>query len=202
MIHLLPLSRVMTWLAVSYGLIIVLILSFTAGNSITDNLKIALGGSTIFHLMLLTFIYIGWKSLWKKFPVLEALFFPDLSGNWNITIDWMDDHGNHGKASGTATIKIDFYKVSMDVNTKDSDSVTLCVRPSKNTESGNPTLHYFYRVTPKFKKGNNIKAFEQYNGAAILAMTNNCSSTLQGNYFTDRYTRGHFVLKREIQSTH
>ena len=195
MIHLLPLSRVLAWLSVSYAAIIGIILSIIPGSFI-ENIAIAMGGSTILHLCLLFFFHYGWKKVWGWFPILERLVFPDLNGTWEITIDWLDSSNKGGIVLGTALIKVDFLKISLVVKSKDSDSVTLSVRPSKHSESGCPTLHYIYRVTPKFKKDDNIPSLEEYNGAAILTLDKDCSDTLTGNYFTDRYTKGHFILKR------
>jgi len=195
MIHLLPLSRVLTWLAISYAVIIAGIISFVPG-TFAENVGIALEGWTILHLTILIFIYFGWRKVWKKFPFLESWIFPDLNGEWEINIHWLGAEDKNGIVNGTCTIKVDFFKVSLVVKTQGSDSVTLCVRLAKNSESGCPTLHYLYRVTPKFMKNEEIHFQEEYNGAAILTLDKDCNNTLSGNYFTDRYTKGHFVIKR------
>ena len=197
MIYLLPLSKLLTWLAVSYGVIIAIIISFVPGSPL-ENAAVALGGWTTLHIVIIFFMSIGWKKIWQYIPWLEKLVYPDLNGEWDITIHWQNNNNESGVAQGKATIKFNFYKISIEVATKDSDSFTICARPSRNSESGSPSLDYIFHVIPKYNQVDNNRPQEPYIGAALLHVDKDCQNTLKGNYFTDIRTRGHLILKRKL----
>ena len=92
-------------------------------------------------------------------------------------------------------IRQDFLKFSMEVHSKDSDSETLLAQPKKDAESGRPTLYYVYRVIPKRIVG---KDHRTYDGTALLKLSPGNQVSLQGNYFTDAETRGHFRLTKSV----
>jgi SMODS-associating 2TM, beta-strand rich effector domain len=123
---------------------------------------------------------------------LNAAVFPDLNGHWDMRIEW-----NQGKKSGvkeaTAIIRQDFLKISMEVHSDDSDSETHLAQPKKHPESGTPTLYYLYRVTPKQTAG---EVYPPYNGSATLKLSFIDQGSLQGNYFTDAGSQGHFLLTK------
>jgi SMODS-associating 2TM, beta-strand rich effector domain len=153
---------------------------------------IAFSGATTLNFALLLMIYVGWKRLWSWFPVLNTLVFPDINGSWKMRIHWQKADAS-GIARARAFIKQDLLRFSMEVSSEDSDSETLIALPRRDPESGRPLLYYVYRVVPK-----NIKAEAKpsYEGAAILRLSHSEKGEFSGNYFTSRWTTGHFELTR------
>jgi hypothetical protein len=196
MISLFPLGRIITCVAIIYSIFPILILYFTwpADNTQTvySSIKAALSGSGALGLILYLFFSYAWRGVWRLVPQLNKSVFPNLNGRWDMTIEW-----NRGEKSGvaqaTAIIRQDFLKISMEVHSKDSDSETLLAQPKKDAESGRPVLYYVYRVIPKQVAG---KDDPPYDGAAILKLAPDDQIGLQGNYFTNARTQGHFRLMR------
>lgn len=200
MITILPLNRVILTISVTYAIIVAAAIALTtilnpmSSTTIYGNMQIALAGATILNLTILGFIYFAWEFIWNKFPSLNTILFPNLNGVWDIKIRWNGINNTTGIVDGTATIKQDFIKLSMEVSTRDSDSETLIAQPRKNSESGRPILYYVYRVIPKETAPN---AGHPYEGSAILKFSENDMHQLSGNYFTSQRTNGHFSLTRK-----
>lgn len=195
MIGLLPLSKVITTIAVVYASItgIFLWIAHDKTTGFSDAISIALGGSTILNIFLLGAFYVGWQRLWTRFPRLNTLLFPNLNGVWEMEIHW-ELEGKKGVSRAKAQIKQDFLKVGMDVEAEDSDSQTLLAVPKKDPETGRAFLYYVFLTTPKHKVGTNNT--EPYKGAAILKVGVDSKDHLQGNYFTSRKSAGHYSLRR------
>ncbi len=122
----------------------------------------------------------------------EPQAFPDISGEWAMEISWHRETGG-SRLEATAFIRQEGGSVYMTVRSPGSDSRTVFVQPD-HEPSGEPVLRYMYQVTPK---ANGSDAGETYNGAAILHYYAN--GELSGNYWTSRFTRGHFKLERKAQ---
>lgn len=195
MINLLPVTKVISTIAVLYSVFVSIILFFVydANSDIFDGIVIALKGATTLNIVLLGIIYFGWRWLWEKLPFLNRLLFPDLNGKWEMTIHW-EWEKNKGIANATAHIKQDLLKMSMEVESEDSDSFTLLAKPKKDPESGRAILYYIYRTTPKRKNGNENLP---YDGTAVLKLDHNGFDLLKGNYYTDRPTTGYYELRRK-----
>jgi hypothetical protein len=194
-INLLPLTKVITAIAMLYAILTSIILFFVydTDSGATEGIIISIKGAAILNIFLLGVVYFGWRWLWKKIPFLNKLLFPDLNGEWDMTIHWRWD-GKEGVAQAIAHIKQDFLKMSMEVASEDSDSSTLLAKPQKDSESGRAILYYIYRNTPKFKNGNQSLP---YVGTAILKLNHTNLDLLGGNYYTDRSTTGYYELKRK-----
>jgi len=195
MINLLPITKVIAIIAIIYAVLIAAILTFIhdANSTVLSSVIIALKGATALNIVLLLVCYIGWRKIWKMFPSLNNLLFPDLNGEWEMTIYWHWEE-KKGTTNATAYIKQDFIKMSMEVMSEDSESNTLLAKPKKDPESGRPMLYYIYRNTPKLKNGNNVIP---YDGTALLKLAHNNLNYLKGNYYTDRLTYGRYELKRK-----
>jgi len=196
MISLLPLSAVIQYIAILYATFSVLILYTTWPKDNTETIyasvMTAFSGSTALSIVLYASFAFAWRRIWRLAPVLNSAIFPDLNGKWDMFIEW-NRSGHSGVAYATAIIRQDFLRISMEVHSKDSDSETLLAQPKKDAESGTPLLYYIYRVIPKRMAG---KDDPPYDGTAVLKLSPSKKLGLEGNYFTDAGTRGHFRLTR------
>jgi hypothetical protein len=196
MISFFPLGRVITYIAVAYAIFPVLLLYFTwstdNGQTVYSSIRIALAGSGALGIFLYAFFAYAWRLVWRLFPSLNSNVFPDLNGKWEMKVEW-NRQGKSGVAYATAVIRQDFLKISMEVHSKDSDSETLLAQPKKDAESGRPSLFYVYRVIPKRTAG---RSDPPYVGTAVLKLSPGNQHGLQGNYFTDARTQGHFQLTK------
>ncbi|HCP53546.1 MAG: hypothetical protein CMK72_16165 [Pseudomonadaceae bacterium] len=163
-------------------------LQFSAANPYRAVMILA----SIYDLVLLGLAHFGWRWLWQKIPLLGSILFPDLNGQWRMTIHWSAVDGG-GEVEANAIIKQSFVSFSIEVQSDGSDSETLVVQPKKDSESGRPILYYVYRVVPK---GGHDLVSGSYEGAAILKFFEGDSHGLRGNYFTSRNTQGRFELQR------
>lgn len=195
MIGLIPLSRLITGIAVAYATVtgLILLVAYDDATNFANAVYIAFGGATILNVCLLGLFYLGWQKLWTKFPQLNTLLFPNLNGVWDMEIHW-ERAGKNGVSRAKAFIKQDFLKVGMDVEAEDSDSQTLLAAPKKDPETGRPLLYYVFLTTPKHQAS--TKSAEPYKGAAILKLGVGSKDYLQGNYFTSRKSTGYYKLKR------
>ena len=195
MISLLPIGRIISLVAVMYAVVSCLILwvVYDETTSFLSAISIGASGSAILHIVLLGFFYFGWEKIWKLCPLLNKILFPNLNGTWDMVIFW-NWEGSTGTSRATATIKQNFLKIGMDVEAQDSDSQTLLARHKKDVETGRAELYYVFLTTTKLKSSTDNQ--QPYTGAAILKLSHVDNEVLQGNYFTNRKTVGHYQLKR------
>lgn len=195
MINLLPIGKFISFIAVSYSVISCLILWVVYDETTSFLMAVSIGtsGSAILNILLFVIFYFGWEKIWKTFPLLNKVLFPNLNGTWDMVIHWEWD-GKCGTSNAKAVIKQNFLKIGMDVEAEDSDSQTLMAKPKKDVETGRAELYYVFLTTPKHKKSNSSQ--EPYRGAAILKLSLDDNQLLQGNYFTSRKTVGHYELRR------
>jgi hypothetical protein len=174
--------------------VIILYLTWPKDNAETiyASIKTAFAGSTVLSVFLYVFFAFAWRAVWKFIPWLNSMVLPDLNGNWNMIIEWNRGEQS-GEVSAIATIRLDFLRISMEVHSKDSDSETLLAQLKRSPETGLPLLFYVYRVHPKRTAGND---YPLYDGSAVLKLSSSTKLGLEGNYFTDAKTRGHFRLTR------
>jgi hypothetical protein len=198
MINLIPIIKLISSIAISYGLLVAIIvwISFDPTASLWSSVRWSLAGATMIELLLLGVIYVWWRQIWQKIPLLNNVIFPDLNGTWDMTINWTHANGNSDIVHAIAHIKQDFLKISMDVDSPKSYSETLMAKPKKHPESGFPILYYIYRNIPKQINGHSGISYE---GSAILNLDHKDFCCLKGNYFTNAYTRGYFELSKIME---
>lgn len=193
MINLLPIPKLIAWIAGAYAALVILIVPLVT-HVASLSAHAALAGVSGLYLLLLGLTSIGWQYLWKWVPKLNQWLFPLIEGQWRMTIHWQRE-GATGTVTAQATIKQSFLKISMEVASGDSDSETLIAHPKKDAESGTPVLYYVYRVIPRLT--HNQPGNADYLGSAILKFhPRDQAVELRGNYFTSAGTRGHFELSR------
>ncbi|HDS8576590.1 TPA: hypothetical protein QH731_001868 [Klebsiella variicola] len=195
MINLLPIGKVISFIAIIYAAICGLILwgVYDENTTFFTAFSIATGGSFLLNTTLLLVFCFGWRNLWRVFPKLNDLLFPDLNGTWDMVIHW-EWEDKKGTSRANATITQTFLKIGMDVEAEDSDSQTLVAKPKKDAETGRAALYYVFLTTPKHKA--NVDLQDPYNGTAILKLSLKDKRELKGNYFTSRKTVGHYELTR------
>ncbi|AZO34030.1 MAG: hypothetical protein EOS76_06835 [Mesorhizobium sp.] len=119
---------------------------------------------------------------------------PNIAGRWSMNITWQRGEKT-GDVKAAAIIREDSNGISMEVQSKNSDSRTIFARYGREGSSG-PVLHYLYEVEPKFLEVNNDGP---YKGAAILRFYED-GNELRGNYWTSQLSKGHFRLRRWTQA--
>lgn len=198
MIGILPLPRVLAILSMTYALLVILAASIYAYWTGADQglfavASWAISGGTMLQLALLFIFTFGWKILWRWFPFLGNVIFPDLNGEWDIDVHWKYKD-QQGIAVGTATVRQDFLSFSIMVRTDQSSSHTLALSVRKDPESKQPILYYFFRVEPEADSGPDGLP---YRGAAMLRFfDDDHDNCIKGRYWTERPTAGRYVLRR------
>ncbi|MFY9089503.1 hypothetical protein [Arcobacter aquimarinus] len=194
MINLFPLTKVITTLCAIYAFILFTIFSFS-GNSLTSSEIFRY--ASLFEFLIFMLFTIGWKWIWKVIPKLNDLIFPNLNGEWDVKINWCwkkDNETKEGTVNGKVYIKQTFLTLSMELITEESESETLAIHPKRQSESGRLVLYYTYLNTPK----NTLVDSKPHRGTAILKLDFATNDKLEGNYFTDRYTKGTLELNKKI----
>ena len=191
MISLLPITKLIAWVAGLYASTVVLFYVLVGAPGLAS-LPTILKGVTILNLLLLGLAIGGWRIVWQWIPKLNDWVFPDLNGKWMVNIHW--NWGNKsGEKTATAFIKQNLLKVSIELSSDESESETLIVAPHKDAQSSRPGLYYIYRNVSI--AGAAMKQ-DPHIGAAILKISQESNDLLRGNYFTDRSTNGQYTMRR------
>lgn len=191
------LKRVLGFVAVGFAVVAailgLLMHKFMPEMSIWGQLRLIVAVSTTLHVLLA--LPQVWRRVWRLVPILNEILFPDLNGTWDVAIHWQRADAED-TVPATAVFKQSLFKLSIELTSDRTHSETLCVVPKKDPESDRPRLLYLYRATP-------IAGFQENNpphqGAATLIIEPGDRDKLQGNYFTDRASKGHFVMTRQTR---
>lgn len=194
MISLLPLPKLIAWIAAIYAMLVGLV-AILLDLSGLGGITLAVKGVSVLNILLLLFAIFGWRHIWKRFPKLGEWVYPDLNGKWDVEIYW-----NWGNKSGTkpavAYIRQSLIEFSIELESDESQSETLMVVPHKDAKSSRPGLYYIYRNEGKTGAA---KKQNPHTGAAILKLDLNSCNELHGNYFTSRSTNGQYTLRRPAE---
>ena len=193
MINLLPIAKIIGILSALYAVLLSLVFFFTDSSDVIENIITTVKYATAYEILILFTLMFWWRGIWKIFPSLNNLIFPDINGIWNVEIHWQWGD-KAGVKEGKVHIKQDFLNLSMEFLTDESESETLIVKPKKDPTSGRFQIYYVYRNFPKHHDGNSSAP---HTGAAILKFDPVNTSILEGNYFTDRNTKGMFKLTKK-----
>ncbi|WP_114193301.1 hypothetical protein [Edaphovirga cremea] len=194
MISIIPIRIIILVVSIFYAATMLIISYFSHPEStsfinyISPSWKLA----TILNIILWMVFSRGWRYIWRKIPSLNEYVFPDLNGQWRIKINWVKGEKN-GIVEGNAWIKQSLINMSMEIITKDSESETLIVQPQKDPVSGRPMIYYIYKNTPKNISPENPSAYE---GTALLKICLTDKYELNGNYYTNRASHGHYTLNK------
>lgn len=139
-----------------------------------------------------------WRALWRRFPVLNKVLFPDLNGVWEGTLQttWMDPVT--GKVPGPiptrVTIRQGVLKVSIRQRTAESDSWSTKVIPEAEPDADRYRLWYTYTNKPKATVAHRSS---DHDGVAWLEISlEDDPNELRGQYYTSRRTTGDLTLRR------
>ena len=180
-----------------YAALMTIVFYFTGSDDLSNNIITSIRYAAVFEVIILSVLLFLWEYIWKFFPKLNKLLFPNINGTWDAEIHY-EWNGKKDMKEGRAIIKQNFINLSIEFITNQSETETLIVQPKRNAESGRLQLYYIYRTIP-----NNSTAAQQnsYMGTAILKFDPDNNCLLQGNYFTDRDTKGVFKLSLNKKNT-
>lgn len=194
LINLLPITKLIAWVAGLYAVMVVLISALIEASGLVS-IETSLKGVAVLNLVLLGLAVRGWRSVWHYIPKLNDWVFPDLNGKWTVQIQWNWDDKS-GEKTAIAFIRHSLLKVSIELSSDESESETLMVVPHKDAQSSRPGLYYIYR---NVSNAGAAKKQDPHIGAAILKISQESNDVLRGNYFTDRSTNGHYIMRRAGQ---
>lgn len=141
-----------------------------------------------------------WRTLWRWFPILNRVFFPDLNGRWEGTLrtTWKDASGNSpGPIDTTIWIRQSLFTVHVQQQTKESRSWSSHVIAEADPDAGRFQLWYSYINKPKAEVNHRSA---QHEGLAILEIVPEIDpARLSGHYYTSRQTSGDIEVSRSRQ---
>src|SRR5262245_22172078 len=125
MISLLPVGSIIRYIALLYASIVALFLVVASAlgaqeSSWWSNARTALYGAAAVEIVLMLWLYVGWRRLWLWFPELNRWLFPDINGEWIMEIHWCWKGKSGCIADATAVVKQDFMRASMEVKSSNS----------------------------------------------------------------------------------
>jgi hypothetical protein len=194
MIYLFPITKVISWVAVFYAML-VLLCTAILNLSGFSTFGVAVKGAAALNIVLFIVAAFAWKWVWKVIPKLNDWIYPDLNGCWEVEINW-NWGSNSGSKPAVAHIKQSLLEFSIELETDESESETLVVVPHKHTKSARPGLYYIYRSEGKIGAA---KKQDPHTGAALLKLSMESNDLMHGNYFTNRSTNGQYTLRRKAE---
>lgn len=138
-----------------------------------------------------------WRTVWRWFPILSRVFFPDLNGKWQGTLrtTWKDATGNSpGPIDTTIWIRQTLFTIHVQQRTKESESWSTHVIAEAHPEAGRFQLWYSYVNRPKAEVTHRSA---QHEGLAILQIVPEVDGgKITGHYYTSRQTSGDIEVSR------
>jgi hypothetical protein len=140
----------------------------------------------------------SWRAIWKRFPVIEKIFFPDLNGTWIGTLQTTWKNPTTGEIPGpietTAWIRQDLLTISVQQQTKESPSRSTRMFPYADASSDRYQLWFSYDNRPH---ANVSSVSPDHEGVCLLEMNLSLDrNKMKGQYYTSRSTSGNIQLTR------
>jgi hypothetical protein len=193
MLKLFDLSKV---LKITAGIVVVLLV-FIISPFEYDKIDIVRYTLAIFTLVLMPVVVVFWNFVWNKISFIPNWLFPNLSGDWNFEIRWQSicDESKSGKKSGTAKIRHTLFDLKISVDTDDSKSEVIDATPYKSSTK-EKYLRYIYKNERQNTKS---KTNINHNGVVPQLKISDDFNTMEGDYFTDRGTKGQVSFRKIVK---
>lgn len=154
--------------------------------------------SSIIGSLLVVGANLIWRRVWRVLPVLNRVFFPDLNGKWEGTLQttWVDPDTSQvpPPIATKVTIRQGILSISVKQRTEESDSWATRVIAEANSDADRYRLWYSYSNKPKAAVSHRSC---DHDGVAWLEVSlGDDPDELRGQYFTSRRTSGDILLRR------
>jgi predicted pore-forming effector associated with SMODS systems len=135
--------------------------------------------------------------LWRLSAISKIVHMPNLIGTWRgeLVSMHLDDDGNETTHAGfvvVLTIRQTFTSISLTMMTEKSKSRSAAESIVRNA-NGDYTVYYHYNNVPKLSSRARLQL---HAGGAVLEVSDHYPTTLAGEYWTNRKTRGTFKLTK------
>lgn len=163
------------------------------------------GGSAILSIslaatMVVVILFVAglvWRRLWALVPWIARHTFPDLSGIWEgqLESDWIDPQNQEPLPPIPTKIVISqgLFETSVRLQTGTSASHSNRVILEPNYPAATFRVWYTYRNTPNAMAQ---RVSMEHDGVAFLEWDANEPDKLQGQYFTNRKTKGDIRVRK------
>ena len=127
-----------------------------------------------------------WRTIWRWFPAIQRVTFPDLSGAWKgrITTTWIDPETGVSASPIAVTVLIrqSLFSTTVRFETAESHSRSIWSRLEADPDAGTYRIVYLYDQQPRAKvRGRSAR----HDGFARLEMlTGGGRNRMVGQYFT------------------
>jgi hypothetical protein len=134
-----------------------------------------------------------WKAIWRRWPKLGEWVFPDISGEWQGEIMWIDQSGGTGAKPVTIRISQTWLRFKVALKTDEAASESAYAWIEKDSSLGIATLAYVYGHVPTATSQQRNPAHE---GTARLEFALGTPKEAIGSYYTARRTAGDITIRR------
>ena len=215
MYQIFPRNVLITSLAIGFGLALLLaflIIQPADIESWARTVSFALSGFTIMIYLLGVIL---WRFLWSLVPSLNSWIYPNLNGNWSVTLrsnieeiakhhpDFKGQPKPSSITTGSIQINQSMFRISLFFRSQDrsSSSGSVFVIPERDWASGRCFLSYIYQGDIEEPRRTDSP---NHDGAARLEVIigKNQAISLKGTYWTNRNwhkaanTAGKIEMKR------
>ena len=140
--------------------------------------------------------------LWRRAGINKRFHRPNLVGTWygDLVSMQTDTNGREITADPipvVLAITETFTTISVTLMTKESKSRSVAEQLVKNA-NGDHTLHYQYRNIPRLPLRDQSP---EHAGSVVIDVPDLAPTTLDGEYWTNRRTRGTFAISHVSQQT-
>jgi hypothetical protein len=186
-------SRVWSLVAVTGAVWLTLVAaSLASGN--TDAFSMIVDLLPILLILASAFERRGWRAQWLHTRWVST---PVVIGTWRGTLT----HYREGQDTATKTVYMSVRQTLTTASVRllsDESASEHVAGGVYSGESGYPTIAYLYRNRPGI--GHRHATSNVQYGAAQLEIVGDPASGLNGEYWTDRYTKGSFIFREHSKS--